>query len=183
MTVATKPTDAEIATAYTAAMSFADKIAGTHWEMRDAAHDGATNGIMWALANHDPDKGTFGPFAGRAVRRFVGRAVVKLSQKLSTRPRVVSLSLPDDAGEMELAGRDVDAGDIQLSERARELPKQLQDVVRLFYVDRFPMRDCALLLGCSADTVHERLKRAADLLAAGEPRPVRPAGTKRMTRG
>lgn len=185
---ATKPTDAQVAAAFAAALAYAERVAGegAHWETLDAARDGATNGIMWALRNWNAAKagdGGFEAFASKGFRRFVGRALAHLARSLHSRPNVVSLSGLEDAGrEVEIVAKAVASGAIPLPEAVQELPEELRSAVRLFYVDRLTLRECGLLLGCAPDTVQERLKRAAVALAPDQPRPVRPAGEKRMLR-
>lgn len=186
----------EVEAAYRQVLRFARKLAaGLGDEAVDAAIDGGTKGIMWSLANYHPEEAGLGGFPAFAVRAgtvAARRQLWKRAAKLGRRPREFHFSelarRGEDGGEEPFDAPDTRTSrgsgfDADLGDAFDAMPKQLQDVVRLFYVDRFPMRDCALLLGCSADTVWQRLHRAARLLDPNAVPPVRAAGVKRLSGG
>ncbi len=168
------PTPAETTKAYRLAMAFASRLAPGTNERADAAKDAATDAVVWALSRYDPRLGSFEAFALSAVRRFVGRKIKVLNRKAATRPAVGELT-----EEMPAVNPDRFEA-IALGVSIRELPDDLRDTVRLFYIDRYTMRDCGLLLGCALATVRKRLRRAARILDAGRPNSRYGTGTRRM---
>jgi DNA-directed RNA polymerase specialized sigma24 family protein len=183
------PTEREISDAYTFALNHAERQAPRPAELTEAARDAATDAVLWAIKNFKPALGEFGPFVRAAVRRIVRFGVAKKRRKLGRRPLVFGLPMWDsDSYPQDVVGDELDArpvhgvGEIELPLSVRELEPELRDAVRLFYVDRFGLRECALLLGVSLETVRRRLARAARLLGQGSDPPRRGTGEKRMTR-
>lgn len=167
----TPPSSSDIDAVYTWGCDFARSVArGDTYTI--VAHDAMTDGLMWAIANHDQKRGEFGSFARRVIRLTVSRHLAK------ARRRPEHLSLP----EVLEAGNLPAAGPVPLPSAINDLPPDLRDAVRLFYLDGLSLRECALLLGCCMQTVRARLAKAAAMLDPdAEARPRR-NGEKRMVR-
>jgi DNA-directed RNA polymerase specialized sigma24 family protein len=187
-----KPTDAEIATAYALALSYAKRRAPGPDELTECAIDAATDGVMWAIGHYSAEKAPKGflPFAAAAVSKWVWRKVSEHAKRHAERPGVVSFdSLADDgtdapaayAGEW-LEDNKRSLGNVPLPAILADLPDDLLAAVRFFYVDKYDLRECGLLLGCEMETVRRRLKAAADILGDDLPARARRNGEKRMVR-
>ncbi len=121
---------------------------------RDGAVDAAVDAVLWAVANFDPVRGEFGPFARAVVRKSVRWAAVRAA----ARPDVVPLL---DCHPAPPVTPDVAVG---LPIAVRELPPDLRDAVRFFFVDRLSLAECGLMCGVSHITIRNRLFKAARVL-------------------
>jgi RNA polymerase sigma factor (sigma-70 family) len=160
-----RPSDAEVARVLKMAQRFANRRA---WkgELGEAAQDAATDAIMWSLKNYDPSRGaTFEAFALAAVRSFVHRHIGQRSKQLATRPEVAAIHDLIPASERQCHDN---GNDYLLPDGVADLPHELRDVVRFFYVDRFDLHEISLLMGTSKETARLRLKEAAKILGRGE---------------
>jgi RNA polymerase sigma factor (sigma-70 family) len=149
--------------------------------LAEIATDAAVDEIVWRLPRFDEGRGDpFGAFVAASVKLFVGRAIARSAEKHATRPTHVDL----DDTPVAAPNRSThdDGRDVQLPEAVQELPAELRDSVRLFYLDGFDLRDIGLLMGCTMETVRRRLKLAARALSADVARPERKSGAKRMLR-
>lgn len=173
----TKPTDAEIEEAYRLALAYAKRRAPRPDELTECAIDGATSGVMWAIEHFDPTRGGgFMGFCASAVKRFVWRATELHARRYHNRPGTDGL--PDDLAAREQYG----VGVIPIPSAVADLPTDLRDAVRFFYIDRFDLRECGLLLGVAPETVRQRLSHAARILGAGLIPRRRGTGEKRLKR-
>ncbi len=176
------PTDDELRRALDAAQRFAMKRASRPHELAEAARGAAVESVVWASKRYDPtrtgkfggDKGFVG-FALSVAYKWVHREVRRYQARQHVRPAHEEISeavpaRPDPEG----------SSCIPLS--LLELPDDLRDAVRLFYIDRFDLRECALLLGIGRETVRARLKQAAEILGQGMPLRRRQAGNRRLLR-
>jgi DNA-directed RNA polymerase specialized sigma24 family protein len=143
-------------------------------EEREVAVDAATDAIVKALESFDPTRGDFGTWALLHVRPKVHQRIGRHRARFHGRPAVGQM--PD---EFDAEARDLpSAGRVPMTADLRDLPADLRDAVRFFYIDGFSLRDCGLLLGCSHHEVRARLAQAAGLLA-DQPAP----GGNRLERG
>lgn len=170
--------DETLRTTLNLAHKYAAKRAHTD-ERREEAIDAATDGIMRALENYDAGRGPFLAYAMSIVRLEVFNRLRRHGNKAARRPLMTQLSEEFQAGEDAQP-----AGEVPMSAELKDLPEDLRDAVRFYHIDGFDLRDCGLLMGCSAETVRQRLHRAAELLApdAAE-KPDRQPGERRMRQG
>jgi DNA-directed RNA polymerase specialized sigma24 family protein len=161
-------TEAEIEAAYKWALDhamLATRRADS--ETQSVAVDAATDALLWSLREHDQLRDWL-TFARHTVRQFVSRKLQNHRAKSGRRPRGISVDEtfgPDDA---TLADTLVDhRSSAHLADVLPDLPTDLQFVVRLVHVDRFPLADVGLLTGTSYETVRCRLQEAADRLISG----------------
>lgn len=185
---AERVSEADVIAAYQWAERYAVRRAGVVDELREVARDAATMAVFWARDHFREERAPrgFPPFAKSAVKRRVWRAIQRHAQHHHRRPSVVSLAACEwdvEGDGPELESRPGGVGTIALPEAVADLPPDLRDAVRLFYIDRFTQREGALLCGCSQWLFRQRLREAARLLGTGLERPaVRSAGAKRMVR-
>ena len=186
-------TTKQIEKAYAKAIGLAEGVAPTENEIRDAAMSAAGDSVMWAIKNLDEKRvDSFPGFAFCAAKRFVGRAVRRATRRLAMAPCQLSALLgPDDSGNtvsesaLEQLGDLFEGeglGEAALSVEMSELPDSLAFVVRLFYIDKFSVRDISLLSNIGKSTVCDRLRKAARLLRPEGVIPVRKPKAKRMIR-
>jgi hypothetical protein len=164
--------ESEIKIAYERATQYAATRAHTNPLFAEEIHDAAVNGLMWAIERCN-NLETFQVYCRSAVMRFVSRRIHKEKAKRDRRP--LAQALPE-----QLAGRKTQPVQPTTIE---ELPKELADTVCFYMVHGFNMRQIGLLMGVSADTVQERLKRAAEMIAGGRDQPERRKGEKRLSAG
>lgn len=187
-TTRTAPTDEEIAEAYKWAMTHAEREAPRPYDLAEFIQHQATLAVLWAREHYTAAAGEFGPFARSVIRRAVRHKVQNWRRLHGNRPRHVSLSGLDDPDEyrhpVELVADRAPQGpgELNLPLAIRELPADLRDAVRFFYVDRFDVRECAMLLGVAPETVRARLLAAARMLDPDAVKPPRRAGENRLTR-
>jgi DNA-directed RNA polymerase specialized sigma24 family protein len=174
-------TEADVRRVLRIAHSIAERRARKVPALIEVATDAATDAVVWALQRYTPDRGPFDSFALAAARKFIWRAIEREAIQFAAGRRHVELN--EDTVTAPTRSSHDDGRDVQLPESVRELPPDLRDTVRFFFLDRYDIRDCGLLLGCGHETVRARLKRAAELLADDQ-RVHRPhtAGRRRMRR-
>jgi RNA polymerase sigma factor (sigma-70 family) len=142
---------------------------------------------LWAADHYRPcEGGDFQGWARSCVRLIVRRAVSVAAARFHRRPTHIPIdALPDDgdgrgaADGVHLEARRDDGASL-LPLELSDLPPDLRDAVRLFYIDNFDLRECGLLLGCSMETVRQRLSRAARILCPHATPPARRNGEKRL---
>ncbi len=145
-------------------------------DLQERCIDAATDAVVWALAEYDPERGVpFARFAMVAVRKWVRRCLGKAKHK---RPDPSPITDGDDPADTHQPA----SGPIPLPQAVRELPRPLLAVVRLYFVDRLTLRDIGLLLDISYEAVRKRLRRAATLLGNDLSAPPRPRRSKRLKR-
>ena len=173
-----EPDADELTGAYEASIRYARRRAPWPDTLTEKAIDAGTDGVLWARANYFAKRGTFAAFAAAAVKRFVTSCLRHEASKFRNQPTRQGLHEGIPARQISDNGAEV-----PLPLAVRDLPADLRDVVRFFYVDRFDIRECSLLLGIHRETVRARLKEAAARLAEDLPEQQRPkrAGEKRMT--
>jgi DNA-directed RNA polymerase specialized sigma24 family protein len=180
------PTEDDIANCLELAHQYARGRA--RGELREAAVDGATDAIAWAVRKYDPELGgNWEAFAMSAVRKCVKRAILQHLRNRARRPVIHSLPIGDeDDCEPTLAAlcarQTHGIGEVDLSLTIRELPDEVQAAVRFFYLDRFTLRECSLLMGCGREKVRELLKEAARLLSGSCHVPHRRPNSRRIMR-
>ncbi len=180
---AAKPTEDQIEKALRLAQGFAVSASrGMCGNLREAALDSATDAIMWAFKHWAPSSGGFEAFAASVVRTWIPRTITQERRRFAASPAHVELR--EELAAPALKEHD-DGRDFNLPESIQRLPDELRDLVRLFYVDRFTLRECALLFGIGPETARVRLKRAAELLAGEDThlKRIRRSNEKRMIRG
>lgn len=154
----------------------AERAARGRPDLAEALTDAATDGVLRALRTWKPDGGaSFRTYAGRVVAMAVRRA----RRRLADRPRALGLAdLATVAGDLDPPARDRDPAE---AADLADLPADLREAVRLVYGGGHTTREAGELLGVHKDTVRNRLKAAARLLAEdGAVRPVRLPGAKRV---
>ena len=163
--------EAEIALAYKKALRYARRKADGVANLQEPFIDAATSAILWTLENcHDP--ATFGAQCWAAVALWTARQRQREARRWACKgSRVASTDTPDNIVDTSRASGPLLIGD---------LPDDLAFAVRLYMIDGFNLRDCGLLLGCSAHAVQDMLTKAAKLLAPGTTMPVRRLGEKRL---
>jgi RNA polymerase sigma factor (sigma-70 family) len=158
------------------AHSYVRAVVPRRGELQDRCIDSATDAVVWALAEFDPERGVpFNRFAMCAVRKWVRRTLGKAKHR---KPNPSPITDGDDPADTHQPA----SGPIPLPQAVRELPRPLLAVVRLYYVDRLTLRDVGLLLDISYEAVRKRLKRAAALLGGDTPAPARNRRAKRLRR-
>lgn len=173
-------TEADVAKALTEGQRYAKRRARNSAKLAEVAGDAVTDALVWSIQVFDPSRGVrFSSFVSKAVERFVWRKIGQSAKRFHEGPTHCELNENIPAPKRALVGGDGTG----LSLDARELPGDLRDTVRFFYVDRFDVRECAMLLGCSSETIRDRLRRAAKALAGDDcdVQRVRKAGEKRVT--
>ena len=177
-TTASAPTDDEIEEAYAHAMRQAEK-AGRKWPaFAERAVDSATDAVLWARANFDATKA--GPGGFPALAAVIVKRALKCARIAHARRAV------GDATEFPLRDSEPIARQSSGNAAAKfidDLPDDLAFAAFLYSSCGYNLRDCGLLMGCSANTVQVKLHRAAELLAPGGVRPARRNGEKRLARG
>lgn len=169
----------EIAQIYKWALQHANGCVQRPAEAKEGARDAATDGVVWAINNYDPAKGPFRKFAQYTVRLVVRLFMGRTHDRRQNRPPSLSLSstgTDEDGERFEFVASDHAAtGRVPMGSAINDLPEELQSAIRFYFVDGYSFRDCAMLLGCSAETVRFRLQRAAEIL--------KPDGVKAQSRG
>ena len=107
------------------------------------------------------------------MRLFMGRT----HDRRQNRPLSLSSTGTDEDGErfQIIASDHASTGRVPMCSTINDLPEELQSAIRLYFIDGYSFRDCAMLLGCSVETVRVRLQRAAEIL--------KPDGVKAQSRG
>lgn len=147
-------------------------------ETAEALNSAVGDALIWAIGHYDAAAGSFQVFALAAMRRFFTHTIASLRRRDKGRPGRAEL---DDEFEGALECRRPDSAEAKAT--INDLPAELSDAVRLYFVDGYTMRECGLLLGCSPDTVRRRLHQAAHLLAPGMAAPRRETNAKHFRRG
>lgn len=146
---------------------------------REAAQDAATDAIVRAVRDWNPQRGPFKAFAMWLVAHEVKKRLKRRAERHAEQPTVE----PITAATHLIASPLPAAGEVPMSHELRDLPPDLRDAVRFYYTDGFDLRECGLLLGCSAETVRARLERAAVMLAPdGATLPTRKKGERHKHR-
>lgn len=179
------PTDEQIKEAYAYALAFAAQQAPGQNEMADAAINAATDAVMRAVEKYQPERGEFVRFAKGAVRTFVRRGLAKHRLKLARRPQTLTIDAENDEGEKRhpewlATTKEHGPGELGLPLSVRELPRELQDTVRLYYLDGLKLREVALLTGVPYKTAWDRLREAARRLGGGMRPRRRKTGARRV---
>lgn len=170
--------DAELADLLDAAHGYARRQAGQNHELAEVLIDAATDGLCRAHRQFDPVRGAWKAFAWRVIKSEVRVAVRRYRDRKAARPGFGPL--PD----IDPAARTLpSAGAIPLPAVVRDLPADLRDAVRFYYVDGHDLEDTGLLMGCGKDLVRKKLAEAAAMLAPDLDAPTRTKGTRRLERG
>jgi DNA-directed RNA polymerase specialized sigma24 family protein len=196
--------EAEFTRVYKKALRYAVTQTKGRPQVEEAAEMAATDACMWALQNYDQTRANantvtnFAAFTWSAVSRFVSRAIVRSEERRKRAPSQLSdfvEACGDEGGEIGEAeldalavydtdGTTTEEGKICLPESIQSLPPDLAFTVRLFYIDKYSLRDIELLTGVSKSTVQVRLIQAAKLLSTDQAkRPERHHKAKRLCRG
>ena len=184
-----QPTDDEIKSAYEWSLAYAASVVrGQSHERVTAAQDAVTDGVVWACQNYDPSKGEFKSFVHWVVRLALSRHLERAIERKQSRPRMIQLSGFDEKEEggkifeVAASGRP-SAGRVPLGPTIDDLPDELKNAVRLYFVDGYGLRECGELLGVAPETVRLRLRKAACMIDPEGVVPKRSNGEKRLLKG
>lgn len=169
--------DAVLQEAYQWALRQAQSKAQRQQDIAEEMLDAATDAVLWCVERCTSVE-TFKGFVRATVQRWLSRKVAKARMKCAHR---VPVGVITDEIRDGLESRNEKPAAPLLIE---DLPEDLAFIVRLYMVDGYNCRDIGLLVNQSHNTVNLKLKRAAEMLAAGRmDKPERRKGEKRLTAG
>jgi DNA-directed RNA polymerase specialized sigma24 family protein len=151
---------------YDRALTYATESARGRDDLAEVLRDAATDAIMRALDRFQVGAGDWQSYAMAAVRRGVQHAKRLAAKRRARRPLVAGLGDDDPPDRRTTA----EGGRVPMSADLRDLPTELRDTVRFYFIDRYSLIDTGLLMGCHHEEVRIRLRRAAEMLRGGATR-------------
>lgn len=134
-------------------------------QLTDHLLDAATEAVVRALNNYNPERGPFGPYAMSYVSKAVASECRRFLTRQEERPGLLSFHLDPDLTYDPPASTRQSAPEVPISIELLDLPDRLREPVLLYFIHGYTFDEIGNLLGISERTVRGRIELAAYELA------------------